>query len=117
MCRKSTSSKAQHSFRFLRRITPVATLLIWMICLGLEAAPAGSRPHRPTVGDVAQEEAYSVRLASARQIPRQGRGPVWQYNFEVENRKTHAVKTLQFGGADQAVEDELEWFGVVGDLS
>jgi hypothetical protein len=71
--------------------------------------------HGPAVGAVAQSEAYSARLTAARAITRPGHGTNWEYTFEVQNRTTHAASTLHFGGADQAVEDELEWFGVVGD--
>jgi hypothetical protein len=108
-------SRTEHSGHCLRSAVSVTALLAWMICLPLHAAQLNSWPHRQKVGDVVQGEVYTARLASVLQIPRPGRGKVWQYTFEVENRKTHAVKILQFGGAGQTVEDELEWFGLGGE--
>jgi hypothetical protein len=82
---------------------------------GYDPLGTGAASHGPAVGDLAQGKAYTARLTSAWQIPRPGLGPVWQYDFAVENRETHAVKTLRFGGAEQTVEDELQWFGVADD--
>lgn len=89
--------------------------LSWLAGLGLPRLEADAGTHRKAVGSVAQGEVYTARLAAAQATSKPGGGKIWQYTFEVENRKTHAASQLLFGGKAQALEDELEWFGVSGD--